>query len=72
MPNTVFTPFANKDATTTSPPLIWLGTYESPALARLMARRGHNLVLGDPLPGLIEDVEALGASLVSRADMAEL
>ena len=37
-----------------------------------MARRGHNLVLGDPLPGLIEDVEALGASLVSRADMAEL
>jgi NAD(P)-dependent dehydrogenase (short-subunit alcohol dehydrogenase family) len=43
-----------------------------PDLARIMAKRDHHLVLGDPLPGLVEEVEALGANVVSLNDMGDL
>ncbi|MFM9082704.1 MAG: SDR family oxidoreductase, partial [Actinomycetota bacterium] len=39
-------------------------SYSGPALALEMARRGHDLVLGDASPGLVEEVTALGASAV--------
>jgi hypothetical protein len=29
-------------------------------LARVLAKRSHDLILRDPLPGLVEEVEALG------------
>jgi 3-oxoacyl-[acyl-carrier protein] reductase len=35
--------------------------YVGPAMARELARRGCDLVLGDPLPELAEELEALGA-----------
>jgi 3-oxoacyl-[acyl-carrier protein] reductase len=43
-----------------------------PDLARILAKRGHDLVLGDPQPGLIEEVQALGANVVSLRDMGDL
>lgn len=39
-------------------------SYSGPALALEMARRGHDLVLGDASPGLVEEVTALGANAV--------
>lgn len=39
-------------------------SYSGPALALEMARRGHDLVLGDASPGLVEEVTALGARAV--------
>jgi len=35
------------------------GFYVGPALARALAARGHDLVLGDPAEGLAEELEAL-------------
>ena len=35
--------------------------YVGPPLALLLASQGHDLVLGDPRPGLVDEVEALGA-----------
>lgn len=43
-----------------------------PELARIMAKRDHDLILGGPLPGLVEEVEAMGASVVSLSDMGDL
>ncbi|MGZ0190684.1 MAG: hypothetical protein ACKVH0_22240, partial [Alphaproteobacteria bacterium] len=43
-----------------------------PDLARILAKRDHDLILGDPLPGLVEEVEALGAKVVSMDDMGDL
>jgi NAD(P)-dependent dehydrogenase (short-subunit alcohol dehydrogenase family) len=37
------------------------GFYVGPPLARLLAARGHDLVLGDPDPGLVAELEADGA-----------
>jgi 3-oxoacyl-[acyl-carrier protein] reductase len=37
--------------------------YVGPPLARLLAERGHDLVVGDPEPGLVEALEALGAAV---------
>jgi 3-oxoacyl-[acyl-carrier protein] reductase len=37
--------------------------YVGPEQARELARRGHDLVLGDPAPGLVEELEALGAAV---------
>ena len=37
--------------------------YVGPPLARLLAERGHDLVVGDPAPGLVEELEALGATV---------
>lgn len=37
--------------------------YVGPALARLLAARGHDLVVGDPLDGLTDELEAAGAAV---------
>jgi len=37
--------------------------YVGPALAREWARRGHDLVVGDPAAGLVEELEGLGATV---------
>ena len=37
--------------------------YVGPSLAREFARRGHDLVVGDPAPGLVEELGALGATV---------
>jgi 3-oxoacyl-[acyl-carrier protein] reductase len=39
-------------------------SYSGPALALEMARRGHDLVLGDAAPGLVEEATSLGARVV--------
>jgi 3-oxoacyl-[acyl-carrier protein] reductase len=39
------------------------GGYVGPALARELARRGHDLVLGNPAPGLVEELTAMGAAV---------
>jgi NAD(P)-dependent dehydrogenase (short-subunit alcohol dehydrogenase family) len=39
------------------------GTYVGPALCRTLAARGHDLVVGDPAPGLVEELEASGATV---------
>jgi 3-oxoacyl-[acyl-carrier protein] reductase len=39
------------------------GFYVGPPLARLLAHRGHDLVLGDPDPGLVEELEAAGTEV---------
>ena len=43
-----------------------------PDLARILAAREHDLVLGDPLPGLVDEVEALGADAVALDGMEDL
>jgi 3-oxoacyl-[acyl-carrier protein] reductase len=37
--------------------------YVGPNLARLLAARGHDLVVGDPLPGLVDELEQHGAAV---------
>jgi 3-oxoacyl-[acyl-carrier protein] reductase len=37
--------------------------YVGPALARELARRGHDLVLGSPAEGLVHELESLGAAV---------
>ena len=39
------------------------GFYVGPALARLLAERGHDLVLGDPSEGLVSELETAGAQV---------
>lgn len=39
------------------------GFYVGPDLARLLAARGHDLVLGDPRPELVAELEASGAAV---------
>lgn len=39
------------------------GFYVGPALARLLAERGHDLVLGDPDPDLADELTAGGATI---------
>ena len=39
------------------------GFYVGPHLARLLAARGHDLVLGDPSPDLAPELEAAGAAV---------
>ena len=34
-------------------------------MARVLARRGHDLVLGDPDPELVAELEGLGATVVA-------
>ena len=43
--------------------------YSGPAIARELAKRGHDLVLGEAQPGLIEELEALGARAVDVTDL---
>jgi NAD(P)-dependent dehydrogenase (short-subunit alcohol dehydrogenase family) len=44
-------------------------TYVGPPIALELARRGHDLVVGDPADGLVEELEGLGArvEVVDRA-----
>ena len=37
--------------------------YLGPPLARELARRGHDLVIGDPADGLVDELEAAGAAV---------
>ncbi|MGZ8763994.1 MAG: hypothetical protein ACXW2Y_11790, partial [Acidimicrobiia bacterium] len=46
--------------------------YIGPPLARLLAARGHDLVVGDPEPGLVERREAAGAAVEVVADVKDL
>jgi 3-oxoacyl-[acyl-carrier protein] reductase len=39
------------------------GSYVGPALARALAARGHDLVVGDPAPGLVDELSSLGAAV---------
>ena len=39
------------------------GSYVGPALCCELARRGHDLVVGDPADGLVVELEALGATV---------
>ena len=39
------------------------GLYVGPAIAREFARRGHDLVVGDPAEGLVDELAALGAEV---------
>lgn len=40
-------------------------SYVGPALAREFARRGHDLVIGSPAEGLVDEVRELGSTVVS-------
>jgi 3-oxoacyl-[acyl-carrier protein] reductase len=40
-------------------------TYVGPDLARLLVQRHHDLVLGDPAPGLVEELSDAGARVVA-------
>ncbi len=46
--------------------------YIGPPLARLLAARGHDLVIGDPEPGLVEELEAAGATVEVVTDVKDL
>src|SRR5688500_5984672 len=37
--------------------------YVGPHLARLLAERGHDLVVGDPADGVVDELSALGATV---------
>lgn len=50
-------------------------TYVGPALARLLATRGHDLVIGDPVDGLADELAELGAAVevvTGVRDLAEV
>ena len=46
--------------------------YLGPDLARELARRGHDLVVGDPADGLVDELERLGATVASVDDVWDL
>lgn len=46
--------------------------YIGPALAREWAQRGHDLVIGDPADGLVEELSALGATVHAVAGVRDL
>jgi 3-oxoacyl-[acyl-carrier protein] reductase len=48
------------------------GFYVGPPLARLLAARGHDLVVGDPEAGLVEELEAMGAQVASLDGVRDL
>jgi len=39
--------------------------YVGPSLCREFVSRGHDLVIGDPAPGLVDELEAAGATVVA-------
>ncbi len=43
-----------------------------PDLARELARRGHNLVVGEPADGLVAELEELGSEVVAVRGVADL
>jgi 3-oxoacyl-[acyl-carrier protein] reductase len=46
--------------------------YIGPPLARALAKRGHDLVIGDPEEGLVDELEGLGATVVTAQDVWDL
>ncbi|MGH9274910.1 MAG: SDR family NAD(P)-dependent oxidoreductase, partial [Acidimicrobiales bacterium] len=48
------------------------GFYVGPPLARLLAARGHDLVLGDPADGLVDELEQLGVSVEAVTGVRDL
>jgi NAD(P)-dependent dehydrogenase (short-subunit alcohol dehydrogenase family) len=46
--------------------------YVGPDLARLLAARDHDLVLGDPAPELVTELEATGATVVAVEGVLDL
>jgi NAD(P)-dependent dehydrogenase (short-subunit alcohol dehydrogenase family) len=48
------------------------GAYAGPATARVLARRGHDLVLGDPAPDLVDELEAEGAAVAAVEGVEDL
>lgn len=46
--------------------------YVGPPLARVLADRGHDLVVGDPAPGLVDELESAGATVVAVDGVADL
>jgi NAD(P)-dependent dehydrogenase (short-subunit alcohol dehydrogenase family) len=47
-------------------------SYVGPSLARLLAARGHDLVLGDPKDDLVAELTAAGAAVEAVAGVADL
>ena len=48
------------------------GFYVGPELARALVRRDHDLVVGDPAPGLVDELEGLGAQVQVVTGVADL
>jgi 3-oxoacyl-[acyl-carrier protein] reductase len=48
------------------------GFYVGPPLARFLAARGHDLVVGDPADGLVEELEAAGAAVEAVTGVRDL
>jgi 3-oxoacyl-[acyl-carrier protein] reductase len=46
--------------------------YVGPDLSRLLAERGHDLVVGDPAPGLVDELTALGATVEAVEGVRDL
>lgn len=46
--------------------------YVGPNLARMLAGRGHDLVIGDPAAGLTEELEGMGARVVAVEGVSDL
>jgi 3-oxoacyl-[acyl-carrier protein] reductase len=47
-------------------------SYVGPNLARVLAERGHDLVVGDPAEGLVAELKDLGANVVSVSSVRDL
>jgi 3-oxoacyl-[acyl-carrier protein] reductase len=47
-------------------------SYVGPPLARLLAQREHDLVVGDPSEGLVDELEHLGASVAVATGVGDL
>ena len=47
-------------------------SYVGPTIARLLAARGHDLVIGDPAEGLVEELAAAGAQVEAVAGVRDL
>jgi 3-oxoacyl-[acyl-carrier protein] reductase len=47
-------------------------SYVGPVLARYLAERGHDLVVGDPHDGLVDELEALGAAVEAVSDVRDI
>lgn len=48
------------------------GFYVGPPIARLLAQRGHDLVVGNPAEGLVDELQAMGASVEVVPDARDL
>jgi len=46
--------------------------YVGPPLARMLAARGHNLVIGDPAEGLLEELQGMGVTAVGVNGVRDL